>query len=303
MKCIAVIVTYNRCKLLMQNLYMLSKQTKKIDKIIIVDNNSSDGTERSIKNEFKNSALDIDYRYMEKNYGGAGGFYYGIKFAYEDKADFIWLMDDDGRAFNEYTYENILNEAINLYNQNKILLLNSLVTYDGVNLSFGFSSTIDKNKQLDIIEKEKIGNILYNKVNPFNGTLISKELVEKIGYPRKEFFCGRDETDYLKRSEKVGATIATILNSIYYHPESKSKFKKIFGYSTQIYEKKQFDKEYYFIRNVTYTYKDISKIKVWGFFLIRVLAIIIYEDHKFKRIYRIFKAKSDAYKNRMGKIK
>ena len=128
----------------------------------------------------------------------------------------------------------------------EILLLNSLVTYDGVNLSFGFSSTIDKNKQLDSIEKEKIGNILYNKVNPFNGTLISKELVEKIGYPRKEFFCGRDETDYLKRSEKVGATIATILNSVYYHPESKSKFKKIFGYSTQIYEKKQFDKEYYF---------------------------------------------------------
>lgn len=299
MKNIAVIVTYNRIDLLKENLYMLEKQTKNFDKIIIVDNHSSDDSQKKINTIFKNSKLNIDYHYMEENYGGAGGFYYGVKFAYEDGADFVWLMDDDGKPFNEYTFANIYNEAVNLYKKNKLLFLNSLVTYNGVDLSFGFNQKIEINKQLENIEKEKEGNILYNKVNPFNGTLISKELIEKVGLPRKEFFISRDETDYMNRSKKAGALIATIVNSIYCHPKSKLVFKKIFGYSTQIY--KDMDKEYYFIRNLTYSYKDDNKNKIFKFIFMRMITIVLYEDKKIKRIKQVFKAKKDAYENNMGK--
>lgn len=299
MKSIAVIVTYNRCELLKENLLMLEKQTKQLDKVLIIDNHSNDGTQKNIEGLFKNSILNIDYRYMEDNYGGAGGFYYGVRYALEDNADFIWLMDDDGRPFDEYTFENIYNEAIYLYKTNKMLFLNSLVTYNGIDLSFGFTNRISLSQQLKIIEKEKKGNILYNKVNPFNGTLITKELVEKIGFPRKEFFISRDETDYMNRSKMGGATIATIVNSIYYHPKSKLTFKKIFGFSTQIYN--DLDKEYYFIRNMVFSYKDNNKKKIWGFIIMRLITIVIYEDKKFKRIVQLFRAKSDGYKNKMGK--
>lgn len=301
MKNIAVIVTYNRCALLKENLFMLEKQTKQLDKILIIDNCSNDGTQENVKETFKNSKLNIDYRYMKENYGGAGGFYYGVKYAVEEGADFIWLMDDDGRPFDKFTFERIYNEAINLYKNNNLIFLNSLVTYNGTDLSFGFDQKIEKGKQLKNIEKEKNGNLLYNKVNPFNGTLISKELVEKIGYPRKEFFISRDETDYMNRSKMAGATTATVMNSIYFHPESKLIFKKIFGYSTQIYP--NLDKEYYFIRNLTYSYKNSDKGKIYMFMFMRLLTILFYEDNKMKRIKQVFEAKSDAYKNKMGKRK
>ena len=215
MKNTAVIVTYNRYELLKENLLMLEKQTKQLNKILIIDNHSNDGTQKKIEETFKTSKLNIDYRYMEENYGGAGGFYYGVKFAYEDGADFIWLMDDDGRAFNEFTFENIYNKAVTLHRNNKLLFLNSLVTYNGTDLSFGFTQKISLEQQLNNIQNEKKDNILYDKVNPFNGTLITKELVKTIGFPRKEFFLSRDETDYVNRSREVGATIATIVDSIY----------------------------------------------------------------------------------------
>lgn len=301
MKNIAVIVTYNRYELLKENLLMLEKQTKQLDKIIIIDNHSNDGTQENIKELFKNSKLYIDYRYMEENYGGAGGFHYGVKYAFEDGADFIWLMDDDGKPFDEFTFEKIYNEALNLYENNKLLFLNSLVTYNGTDLSFGFSPKIELKQQLKNIEQEKQGNILYDKVNPFNGTLITKELVKEIGFPRKEFFISRDETDYMNRSKIAGATIATVVNSIYCHPKSKLIFKKILGYSTQIYP--DLDKEYYFIRNLTFSYKDNNKKKILKFIIMRLLTIVIYEDNKLKRINQVFKAKSDGYKNKMGRKK
>lgn len=301
MKSIAVIVTYNRCDLLKENLLMLEKQTKQLDKIVIVDNHSNDETKYSIQEFIGKSRLNIEYHYMEENYGGAGGFYYGVKFAYEDGADFIWLMDDDGKPYNEYTFEKIYNKAIELYRNNKLLFLNSLVTYNGVNLSFGFNQNVSLDKQLINIEYEKKENVLYNKVNPFNGTLITKELVSNIGFPRKEFFMTRDETDYMNRSKEAGATVATVVDSIYCHPKSKLIFKKIFGYSTQIYT--DLDKEYYFIRNLTYTYKDNNKKKIFKFIVVRLITIVLYEDKKVKRINQVFKARSDAYKNIMGKKK
>lgn len=301
MKSIAVIVTYNRYNLLEENLKMLEKQTRKLDGVIIVDNCSSDGTKEKVNKNFENSNLNIKYQYMDKNYGGAGGFYYGVKFAEEDNAEFIWLMDDDGRPYNEYTFEKIYEKAIELYKENKLLFLNSFVTFNGKDLSFGFNSKLSKEKQLEQIEKERQGNILYKKVNPFNGTLITKELVNIIGYPNKDFFISRDETDYKNRSEKAGAIVATVLDSIYYHPQSKLVYKKILGISSQIYN--DMDKEYYFIRNLSYSYKDSDKIKIWKFLTLRLITIILYEDRKLERIKQMFKAKSDAYKNRMGKRK
>ena len=138
MKCTAIIVTYNRYELLKENLLMIEKQTKQLDKVLIIDNHSHDDIRIKIEKFIKNLKLNIDYRYMEENFGGAGGFYYGVKFAYEE-ADFLWLMDDDGKPYNEFTFEKIYDVASKLYKKNKLLFLNSLVTYNGTDLSFGFT--------------------------------------------------------------------------------------------------------------------------------------------------------------------
>ena len=40
---------------------------------------------------------------------------------------------------------------------------------------------------------------------PFNGVLVTRELVERIGLPREEFFIWGDDHEYRLRAERAGA--------------------------------------------------------------------------------------------------
>lgn len=95
MKVCAVVVTYNRKELLMKCLNALLAQTRRLDRVVIIDNASSDGTQQALESQGYMEMRQIDYRRMLNNLGGAGGFYEGIKAAHEQKADWIWAMDDD----------------------------------------------------------------------------------------------------------------------------------------------------------------------------------------------------------------
>ena len=90
-----VVVTYNRKKLLLECINALQNQTYKLSKIIIIDNNSNDGTEKYL---YENGVFEsdiIDYQYQSKNLGGAGGFYQGIRKSLQEHYDWVWIMDDD----------------------------------------------------------------------------------------------------------------------------------------------------------------------------------------------------------------
>ena len=89
MKIFAVVVTYNRLALLKKVIDLLKRQTRQLDSIVIVNNGSTDGTKEWLEQE-KNITL-----INQSNSGGAGGFETGVKYAYENEADWIWMMDDD----------------------------------------------------------------------------------------------------------------------------------------------------------------------------------------------------------------
>lgn len=107
----AVVVTFNRKELLTKCISSLLDQTLKLQTIIIVDNNSTDKTEELLLQEGYIKSLpdtkqksvqektiqEVKLRYIRlpENMGGAGGFYEGVKTAYEDNYDWIWIMDDD----------------------------------------------------------------------------------------------------------------------------------------------------------------------------------------------------------------
>ena len=91
MKISAVVYTYNRKELLVKCLEGLLSQTYPIDEIIVVDDVSTDGTEKILKEKF----LNITYIRLSRESGGAGAIYTGMKFAYEKGYDWIWIMDDD----------------------------------------------------------------------------------------------------------------------------------------------------------------------------------------------------------------
>jgi GT2 family glycosyltransferase len=88
----AVVVTYNRRELLKECLRALEAQTRPLDRILVVDNASTDDTLAMLAAEFPHLPVVA----LDRNGGSAGGFRDGLKSAFDQGgADWFWLLDDD----------------------------------------------------------------------------------------------------------------------------------------------------------------------------------------------------------------
>lgn len=262
----------------------------------MIDNNSNDGTKELFIDNKYNNIDGIYYYSLDENIGGAGGFSKGVEIAYKLGYDLMWLMDDDGRPYNI----NTLNEIIKISSKiddNKLFIINSLVLCNESQLSFGLGNIKFKSQAIS----ESKNGVLEGMINPFNGTMISKELVKLIGYPEKSFFIKGDETEYLLRAKKSGAYIATCVNSLYYHPRIQENYKVIFGKKI-ISTNESAWKEYYRSRNYIYINKKYNGIyNTIIFILKRFISMFFYTDNKLLKIKMSLKGLRDGILNKMGK--
>jgi rhamnopyranosyl-N-acetylglucosaminyl-diphospho-decaprenol beta-1,3/1,4-galactofuranosyltransferase len=274
-KIAAIIVTYNRKELLLNNLNNCINQTKNIDKIFVIDNASTDGTFDFLSENGIMKNLNIEYIHLDVNIGGAGGFYTGLKIAFENFYDFFWMMDDDGCPDVD-SLENLLH-AFEL--NDKLDVVGPLIYCDIPNLSH--SKYLVNNKMSEDISEIKKVDFSF-PVHPFNGTLIKRDVIEKIGYPIKDLFIWGDEQEFRLRWLKYGFKEASYTKSNYYHPRNKLQFNKYFIFKTP---KINENRKYLYYRNQAYIFKIyrntfyfLSSI-IW-----MVLSITFFEKHKIKSI-------------------
>lgn len=295
-----VCVTYNRKELLLRNIKSQLSQTFVPNKIIIIDNASTDGTYDYLKREGILDNKNIFYYNTGDNIGGAGGFCFGIKKAYESDVDLICLMDDDGYPYNNDCFLNIINNLTDDKFEHP-LFINSVVLYNENDLTF----PRDDLKTIDALKNESVSNFYEGYVSPFNGTFINKKLVDLIGYPRKEFFLRYDEADYYYKAKNNGVYMGTILDSIYYHPNTvnKRESKIIFGFQfNNEYEAGW--KEYYKVRNNfrIQIENGVSFLTIYLKYIKYVLGLYIFKIEDKKNIKQFIKSGyRDAINNKLGK--
>lgn len=258
-KIAAVVVTYNRKELLKECLDALLAQTYPVDSIILIDNASTDGTPEFLKEQgyLKNSK--IDYVRLPENTGGAGGFHEGVKRGYEKGYDWLWLMDDDGLPS-----ENCLKQLLRY--KNKANFISPLVIRIDKKdeLSFGLEKNITTYKEA--VDNSKDG-ILENMANPFNGTLISRRLIKKIGNIKKELFIWGDETEYYLRALNSNLGVATVIDAIHYHPKDRMQLIQLKYTPYKIIYQDNKLRNYCMIRNQTYIAKKYNILSFFKSFL------------------------------------
>lgn len=295
----AVIVTYNRKELLGINIKSILDQTVHFDAIFIIDNCSTDGTYEYLKSEGWLDQELFKYIKTDSNIGGAGGFCVGVEAAFKAGSDWIVLMDDDGKAKNEQTFQILFDAADKFYKEgrgNRKLFVNSLVQ-QGDLLSFKIGNIYTV---ADAVKASQNG-ILEGVAHPFNGTLISRELVSEIGYPNKDFFIKGDEVDFKQRALDVGAYVVTVVESRYIHPMPKTQERKVLGISVPFFVEAPW-KEYYAARNFTYMYKKKGLYKAIAFELIfvKILAVFSMQCRKIETIKMVLKGVCDGWKEKLG---
>ena len=238
-KICAVVVTYNRQRLLRHCLNALIAQTRPPDKIIIVDNASTDGTDDMLKHAFADNP-SIEYINLGANLGGGGGFHFGSRLAVDRGYDWVWLMDDDCFATEECLAK-LISGADNVNNVYSPIILN---LEDQKTVLWGIKAKCNTGK------KEVI-------TLPFNGFLVHRESLEKIGFPDKNFFIYGDDTEFNMRAKANGKKIIMVTSSIMYHPHKNmlKGFKVYKMFLNKLWA-------YYKLRNAIIIYKKYRYVSV-----------------------------------------
>lgn len=185
-------MTYNRLDLLKECVSALLNQTNVVSHIVVVNNNSNDGTKEYL-DTIKSSQVII-YNLTE-NLGGAGGFSYGLKQAVEETSDeYFWLMDDD-TIVDLKCNEMLTDVAIKL--ENKFGFLASNVRWKD-NTPTNVAEVTDDWPDL-------IGEGLVKvKTTTFVSFFTSRDNVVKGGLPISEFFIWQDDVEYCLRMNQFG---------------------------------------------------------------------------------------------------
>ncbi|WP_128547766.1 glycosyltransferase family 2 protein [Larkinella soli] len=204
----AVVVTYNRLELLKVCIEALHRQTRLPEAILVVNNGSTDGTEQWLERQ---SGLLV---FHQTNSGGAGGFHRGMIEACKRGYDWVWVMDDDG-----FPHPQSLAKLM-AFPRMGPCILNSLVVAKENPTRLAFSLRFNDHLITTLEEIEGL-NAVFGSINPFNGTLIAREVFGKIGYPLKEMFIWGDETEFCLRALHNGFPLITVTDSLFSHPSAK----------------------------------------------------------------------------------
>lgn len=216
-----VIINWNGKNLTIKCLKSLKRAIGKGNgiSVVLVDNNSSDGSVSAIKKH----SFPFDFHIIanKKNVGWAGANNIGIKYALKKRAGAVFLLNNDAivtpKAIGELINTLFSNKAIGIvspkiyhydFSQKKIFnagnMLNKL-TYTGKELGNG---EIDKGQFDNVLETDYVSG---------TALVAKREVFKKIGFFDEKTFLYYEDVDFCLRARKAGFKCCFSQNSIIYH--------------------------------------------------------------------------------------
>lgn len=212
MKIGVVIVTYNRLDKLKIALESYEKQTVKPKYMLVVNNNSNDGTKEFLE-QWKNDSSEIEKIIvnLDKNTGGSGGFYEGLKNSLELDSDWVWVADDDAYPKND-AFEIAQKYVEQHKNDNLSAICGTVLKSDGTTIDCSHRRTI-YTTLFNRISQPYSKTSDYEKdefeINGFSyvGTMINKEKLKQTELTKKDYFIYYDDTEHSYRLSKLGKIV------------------------------------------------------------------------------------------------
>jgi rhamnopyranosyl-N-acetylglucosaminyl-diphospho-decaprenol beta-1,3/1,4-galactofuranosyltransferase len=243
----AIVPTSNREAIFATCLDALLGQTRPPDAVIVVDNGTSERTREVIEGV----QGPITYVRLQGPRGSAGGFAAGIRRACDEGFEWLWLMDDDARP-----YEDALARLLDAADDLPGRVFNSLVvTPDGEKINWGYhlyagdTYRSGTREMKHVAELTRIGARAVNGLAQFyTGALIHRSVIEAAGVPAEGYFTRGDEVDYVLRIQNAGFKTWTVVDSRVMHPEERKQPCRLFSHRYTVPAVPPW-KQYYLLRN------------------------------------------------------
>jgi rhamnopyranosyl-N-acetylglucosaminyl-diphospho-decaprenol beta-1,3/1,4-galactofuranosyltransferase len=245
-KTTVIIVTFNRKNLLIECLESVLNQTYLVEKIILIDNASTDGTSNLLQEKGYLINQKIEYIRLSENLGCSGGLDYGIKQAYDLDYDWLWIMDDDTIPTSA-ALEKLLDVISNSRNLPSPILLASKVLWIDNSLHKMNQPRFFVDRVAEFLQAATKGLILIRS-SSFVSLLIHRSAVEKYGLPQKHYFLWNDDSEYTARILKQ-ETGYLVPESIVHHKTASNE---------NVVCSQKVERYYYHIRNTLFMLRSSS---------------------------------------------
>lgn len=286
-KIIAVVVTYNRKNLLVECMQAILAQTFSVDKLLIVDNHSTDGTEEYLVQEGYLTNDKVKLVSLQENIGGAGGFHEGMKIARDYKPDWVWIMDDD--VIPTPTCLEELIRASHIVPPKTSFLASSVRGMHNEAMNVPKITKEQYMKYTDWYQYLDEGIVQIAKAT-FVSLLINIHAVEICGLPWKKFFIWGDDSEYTQRIIRDYGPAYMVGKSLAVHKRASADALSI----VKEENKNRIDMYFYYYRNnligfweyESMLYRFLCMGKLWYDFLM----VLLKGRYKFRKAKVILSA-------------
>ena len=231
-----VLLNWNSGAFTIHCINSLRAGTKIPERIVVVDNASTDNSADTISRQFPEVKLIRN----DKNLGFTGGNNIGIRIFLKERIDYIWLLNNDTEV-DRHCLEYLLNEFAKdptvSATTGKILYPppDKNIWYAGATFNYWTLRTYDRGA----LEKDE-GQYDEAEDVPFISgccMMVRRNAFEKIGLLDQNFFAYSEDFDWCLRALKSGLRLRYVPNAVLYHRVSASIQKnrgKISGGTTSL---------------------------------------------------------------------
>jgi GT2 family glycosyltransferase len=242
----SVTVTYNAERSLGRQMEALLRQTRPLQEMVVVDNASSDGTCALLEKRYP----QVKILKMPENLGIGGGLAAGMAYAATEKGhNWVWTFDQDSVPSDDALQALLEGSESAGSGEGEVGIVAALPVNQKTGECYypllwrdGF---VKPSKEL-ISEPIWFADLVIS-----SGCMVRRDVVERVGLPRADFFIDFVDFEYCIRARSQGYKIAVISRAKLAHEEGRARKIQLPGYS-RLWSVQAPFREYYMSRNLAY---------------------------------------------------
>ena len=224
-KIFIIVLNWNGKEVLRECLESIEKIDYPNYEVIVVDNGSTDGSQKAVKEEFPYVHLIEN----DKNEGVAEGENIGIRYALEKGTDYVFITNNDVTLD-----KNLLRELLKVAERDdKIGIVGPIVYWanDPERIQFSGGMINWKKGQGHLLEAGKIdkGQHSVKNVDYVGLVFVSSGILEKVGLYNSKYFAYWEDAELCTRVKKAGYKVICTSDAKVWHKGSYT-IKKISGF-------------------------------------------------------------------------
>jgi rhamnopyranosyl-N-acetylglucosaminyl-diphospho-decaprenol beta-1,3/1,4-galactofuranosyltransferase len=294
----AFVLTFRRQEPLAETLQGLLAQTRRPETITVLNADETTPLQSALAEAFPAVEV-ID---LERNPGSAGGFGEALRIGFQRGASWIWLLDDDSVPSSDGLRELL---AVAEAEQDERGSLGVLAPLQ-MSLDRRFGVARWRDRIVNIPQEELRGTAPIDvDVAYWAGLLVHRGVVDRVGYPRAEFFRCFGDYEYCLRARGAGFRVVAVPASRVEHDHGPpNRVVRLGRPSVRLrYPPSRY---YYHVRNAGYTMRFVlrSPLAVARHVLTQIRQMVgdlIYSDQKLRRVQMRLLGLVDGLRGRLGR--